>query len=221
MTTNSALHFEPSLANLERFAAIGSGGLLLMSGAMRRSASGWCLALLSAPFLYRGVTGQWPRRGRSNRSAHDDAREALAGDRGLHVRESIRLECPLDEVYRFWRELDNLPKFMTHLVRVTETEPGRSHWVAKGPGGVRVEWNAEIFNEVENKILAWRSLPGLRRRHRRIRQFRQRPRRPEHAGQREPAVRRHPPAGPGASSHSCSARRRRRPSAKTCGASSS
>ena len=160
MTTNSALHFEPSLANLERFAAIGSGGLLLMSGAMRRSASGWCLALLSAPFLYRGVTGQWPRRGRSNRSAHDDAREALAGARGLHVRESIRLECPLDEVYRFWRELDNLPKFMTHLVRVTETEPGQSHWVAKGPGGVRVEWNAEIFNEVENKILAWRSLPG-------------------------------------------------------------
>jgi uncharacterized membrane protein len=49
---------------------------------------------------------------------------------------------------------------MTHLVRVTETEPGRSHWVAKGPGGMRVEWNAEIFNEVENKILAWRSLPG-------------------------------------------------------------
>jgi uncharacterized membrane protein len=76
------------------------------------------------------------------------------------VRESIRLEVPLADVYRFWRRLDNLPQFMTHLDRVTEAENGTSHWVASGPAGVRVEWDAEIINEIENEVLAWRSLPG-------------------------------------------------------------
>src|SRR4029079_10328339 len=78
----------------------------------------------------------------------------------VHVRESIRLEVPLADVYRFWRRLENLPLFMTHLERVTEVSDGRSHWVAAGPGGLAVEWEAEIIHEVENKVLAWRSLPG-------------------------------------------------------------
>jgi uncharacterized membrane protein len=76
------------------------------------------------------------------------------------VRESIRLEVTLEAVYRFWRRLENLPQFMTHLERVTETGEGKSHWVASGPAGLAVEWDAEIINEVENQVIAWRSLPG-------------------------------------------------------------
>jgi uncharacterized membrane protein len=49
---------------------------------------------------------------------------------------------------------------MAHLKRVTETPDGRSHWVASGPAGLAVEWDAEVINEIENKVLAWRSLPG-------------------------------------------------------------
>ena len=49
---------------------------------------------------------------------------------------------------------------MSHLDQVTESSDRRSHWVTNGPGGVIVEWDAEIINEVENRILAWRSLPG-------------------------------------------------------------
>lgn len=64
------------------------------------------------------------------------------------------------EVYRFWRRLDNLPRFMTHLNRVTETPDGKSHWVAEAPAGLAVEWDAEVINERENEVLAWRSLPG-------------------------------------------------------------
>jgi len=84
---------------------------------------------------------------------------ALAGDRGFHVRESIRLEKPVDEVYRYWRQLANLPRFMSYLESVTDLGNGRSHWVAKGPAGVNVAWDAEIINEVENKVIGWRSLP--------------------------------------------------------------
>ena len=78
----------------------------------------------------------------------------------MHVRESIRLEVPLAEAYAFWRRLENLPRFMTHLDRVTESSNGRSHWVAVGPAGLAVEWDAEIINEVENNLIAWRSLAG-------------------------------------------------------------
>jgi uncharacterized membrane protein len=67
---------------------------------------------------------------------------------------------PVADVYRFWRRLENLPRFMTHLDRVTQTPDGRSHWVAVGPAGLAVEWDAEIINEVENQVIGWRSLPG-------------------------------------------------------------
>lgn len=149
----------PSLVDAENWLALGAGALLLLIGASRRSTVGACLAASSAPLLYRGITGRWPDV--LNGSAQPDStRTALGGDRGVHVQESIRLEVPVADVYRFWRRLDNLPQFLTHLDRVTEGADGRSHWVTSGPGGLAVEWDAEIINEVENKVLAWRSLPG-------------------------------------------------------------
>jgi uncharacterized membrane protein len=89
-----------------------------------------------------------------------DTKEALAGSAGIHVRESIRLELPIDEAYQFWRRLENLPRFMTHLKSVTETSPRHSHWVAEGPAGTTIEWDAEIINEVRGKVIGWRSLDG-------------------------------------------------------------
>jgi uncharacterized membrane protein len=153
------LYEPPSLAGVETLMALGAGAALLLLGVSRRSPVGVCLALSSAPLLYRGVTGRWPYAG-SGDEQPNSMKSALSGDRGVHVRESIRLEVPLADVYRFWRRLDNLPQFMTHLDRVTEAENGTSHWVASGPAGVRVEWDAEIINEIENEVLAWRSLPG-------------------------------------------------------------
>jgi uncharacterized membrane protein len=138
--------------------ALGAGAALLLVGVSRRSTLGACFAVASVPLMYRGITGRWPHI--PNRSRPDSTRAALGGDRGIHVRESIRLDVPVADVYRFWRRLENLPQFMTHLDRVTEAPDGTSHWVTSGPAGLTVEWDAEIINEVENKILAWRSLPG-------------------------------------------------------------
>ena len=87
-------------------------------------------------------------------------RAALGGERGIHVRESVRLEMPAADVYRFWRRLENLPRCMTYLHRMTETPDARSRRVAAGPAGLAVEWDAEIINEVETHVLAWQSLPG-------------------------------------------------------------
>lgn len=148
-----------SLADAEEWLALGSGALLLLIGASRRSRAGALLIASSVPLLYRGLTGQWPAVANLFTQS-GNTKTALSGDRGVHVRESIRVELPLPEVYGFWRRLENLPRFMTHLGRVTQGENGHSHWSAVGPLGLAVEWDAEIINDVENKLIAWRSLPG-------------------------------------------------------------
>ena len=159
MNAEAVYEPSPSVADAENWLALGTGALLLIVGASRRSVSGACLAASSLPLLYRGITGRWPTV--SNGHAHPDStRAALGGEQGVHVRESVRLELPVADVYRFWRRLENLPRLMTHLHRVTETADGRSHWVAAGPAGLTVEWDAEIINEVENKVIGWRSLTG-------------------------------------------------------------
>jgi len=156
----AALYDRPaSLIDAEKWLAFGSGALLLLAGVSRRSAVGGCFTISSAPLLYRGITGRWPDF-LNGRGEPDSTKIALRGPRGVHVRESVRLEVPVADVYRFWRRLENLPRFMAHLKQVKETAGGRSHWVARGPAGLAVEWNAEIINEVENRVLAWWSLPG-------------------------------------------------------------
>lgn len=147
----------PALSDAEDWLALGSGALLLIVGASRRSVVGTILMVSSAPLLYRGISGHWPTLPIG--FAQANTKTALGGERGVHVRESIRLELPLADVYRFWRRLENLPRFMMHLDHVTESPDGTSHWVAVGPGGLAVEWDAEVINEVENKLIAWRSLP--------------------------------------------------------------
>ncbi len=114
-----------SVGNGEKWLALGTGALLLCIGAYRRSAVGACLVVSSTPLLYRGVTGRWPTAFNGDDRA-DDTRTALAGDRGVHVRESFRLELPVQDVYRFWRRLEHLPRFMRHLERVTEVADGKS-----------------------------------------------------------------------------------------------
>ena len=153
------LNNSTSLADAENWLALGAGALLLLVGASRRSAVGACLAVSSTPLLYRGVTGHWPDV-LSGRVRPDSTKTVLSGERGVHVRESIQLEVPVADIYRFWRRLENLPRFMTHLHRVTERDDGTSHWVAAGPAGLAVEWEAKIINEIDNKLLAWQSLPG-------------------------------------------------------------
>jgi uncharacterized membrane protein len=155
-----ALHEQPiALKDAESCLALGAGALLLLVGASRRSAFGAGLAVSAAPLLYRGVMGYWPSfLGDGDRRV--DTKVARAADRGVRVLESVRLEMPVAVVFSHWRRLEQLPRFMSHLDQVTETSDGRSHWVAAGPAGLRVEWDAEITDEVHNHLLAWRSLPG-------------------------------------------------------------
>ncbi len=77
---------------------------------------------------------------------------------GIHVRRSITIGRPREEVYSFWHQFENLPRFMKHLESVTVTGNGRSHWVAKAPAGSNVEWDAETTADQPNELIAWHSL---------------------------------------------------------------
>jgi uncharacterized membrane protein len=82
------------------------------------------------------------------------------GQGAIHVSKSITIDRPVGEIYRFWRNLENLPRVMGHLESVREMPDGRSHWVAKGPAGAKVEWDAETLVDRENEIISWRSVEG-------------------------------------------------------------
>jgi len=94
----------------------------------------------------------------------DDATErrdmGAIRDGAKPVRAAVTVNRPRDEVYASWRQLENLPRFMRHLVDVREIDANRSHWTAKAPGGANVEWDAEIVDDRPNELLAWRSVEG-------------------------------------------------------------
>jgi uncharacterized membrane protein len=77
-----------------------------------------------------------------------------------HVTKSIVINSTPEELYQFWRGFEGLPQFMHHLESVRTTGEGRSHWVAKGPAGSTVEWDAEITEDRPNELIAWRSVEG-------------------------------------------------------------
>jgi uncharacterized membrane protein len=79
--------------------------------------------------------------------------------RGVYVTASLTINLPAERVYRFWRELPNLPRFMAHLESVDVREP-HAHFRARLPAGVRLEWDAEIVEDRENERIVWRSLSG-------------------------------------------------------------
>ena len=92
----------------------------------------------------------------------------------VHVSKVVTIKQSPETVYQFWRRLETLPQFMEHLEAVRVTDPRHSHWVAKAPGG-RVEWDAEITEDVPNERLAWQSLHGAEIENRGIVRFRPAP----------------------------------------------
>jgi uncharacterized membrane protein len=96
--------------------------------------------------------------GVSSAERHGPATSVPAGH-GVKVEKSIVINRPASDVYRYWRNLSNLPRFMQHI-RYISVQGKWSRWVAKGPLGFNVAWDAEIITDRPNEVIAWRSLEG-------------------------------------------------------------
>ncbi|HET8648643.1 MAG TPA: SRPBCC family protein, partial [Gemmatimonadales bacterium] len=91
---------------------------------------------------------------------HTSPVSSVARGEGVKLERRITVDRPAAELYRYWHNLENLPQFMEHLESVTVLDDRRSHWVSRAPAGARVEWDAEIHNDIPDELIAWRSLPG-------------------------------------------------------------
>jgi len=139
-------NWTPSL----RFAAGGLGGALLLHGLVKGGMVGLGSRLAGMALLVRST-------------ANREFRELVGVGCDAHLIEldkTIHIDAPVASVYAFWTNYSNFPRFMRHVKEVHDQGEGRSHWVAQGPGGVRVSWDAEITRNLPNQLMAWRSVPG-------------------------------------------------------------
>jgi uncharacterized membrane protein len=150
----------PNVGEAERWLSVLGGGFLALQGLRRGTLAGLGLAAVGGGLIYRGLSGHshvYGALGLDTR-AHGPATSVRAGQ-GYKVACALTIGRPPEELYRFWRNFENLPRIMPDLLSV-KVEGNRSHWVARGPAGSRAEWDAEIHNEEPNRLIAWRSLEG-------------------------------------------------------------
>jgi uncharacterized membrane protein len=126
------------------------GGLLVIQGVRTRGAKGKVLGAVGSGLLARAA---------GNLGAH-----RLMGTgqsrKTIEVEKTISVDAPVEQVWDVWSRFENFPRFMTHLCEVQRLDEDRSHWVAVGPAGVPVEWDAVVTEWVPQQFLGWSSVEG-------------------------------------------------------------
>jgi uncharacterized membrane protein len=150
--------YKPNISATGRLASTIAGAALTAVGYQR---SNRALGLLGAGLIVRGVGGWCPVTAvvdRDSFSESEPTKRHLRGSGGVMFEHALTIDRPVDEVYAYWRNLENLPRFMQHLEEVDVVDHVRSRWVARGPLGVRVEWDAQIINDIPPTLLSWKSV---------------------------------------------------------------
>jgi len=157
---------EVNVGRTERIASAVGGAALAALGARERGVRGAVLGLLGLALVHRGASGHCAvygtmgvdtagHGGRRRRPADGTAEEA-----GISVSASITVKRPAEELYAFWRDFRNAPRYMDRIVRVEVLDELRSRWTASGPTGQSWEWESEVTEDVPGALIAWESLPG-------------------------------------------------------------
>lgn len=136
-----------------RVLAGGAGASLLLASARARRGIGLLLGLSGTALLARAATNR------------DVASLLGLGPRGITVQKTIHVAAPVDQVFAFWTDYQNFPRFMHNVREVVPMPANRSRWVVAGPAGVPVEWTAEVSHVVPGERIEWRSVGGAGVRH--------------------------------------------------------
>lgn len=140
----------------ERVVSMLGGSVLTLYGLTRGSLKGLLMAAAGGGLLYRGASGHCP-----SYQAMGVDRTAEEPSNEIRISEAVTVERSRGEVYDFWRDLENLPRFMRHLESVRSMDGNRSVWTARAPKGMdTLTWEAEITEDRPGEVIAWRSLPG-------------------------------------------------------------
>ena len=151
---NSLKLTNPNVSRSERLISILAGSYLLYDALLKDKKS-ITEAALSGYLLYRGITGSCAFYNAIGKTKPDNR------SRNVNIQLTQEVDKPREEVYNFWRNLENLPLFMQHLENVNALNDTITVWEAKMPVGMgNLRWKSTIVEEKENEILGWKSLPG-------------------------------------------------------------
>lgn len=150
-----------NVSEAERLLSTMGGGLLAWLAIKQGGLLGTGLALVGGGLIYRGLSGHCPMYaalGKNSAPRHSPQASVAAGH-GFKITQAIAINASAEDLFNIWRDFENLPRFMSHLVRI-KARRNRSHWVARGPAGTAIAWDAEIVTEDPGRMIAWRSLDG-------------------------------------------------------------
>ncbi|MGV3508510.1 MAG: SRPBCC family protein [Sphingobacteriaceae bacterium] len=160
-TGNTENHFnlrdeDINLNTPERIFSVVAGSFLLYSGIkslFRSPLTGVSKLVAAGTLLSRGASGYCP--------IYDQLGADSTKPEVINIKQQLTVNKPREEVYQFWRKLENLPLFMRHIESVEETDAIHSRWKAKFAKNVPpVSWNAEIVKEIPNHFIGWHSVKG-------------------------------------------------------------
>ena len=152
-----------NISDLERAGSAALGGGMIAIG-LDGDGPGPISLIAGGYLLYRAATGNCPvyQLLGVNTAPKLPKRKSLASNPGAggEVVHAVIVNKSAQECYRYWHHFENLPRFLMHLVKVTRGEGRVSHWVAQGPLGMRLEWDAETTLDITNREIAWKSTPN-------------------------------------------------------------
>lgn len=143
------------------------GGLLLRGLRGRSGVMGSVTALTGIALLNRAANGYCPAYHAMGMSTRDRSDTSLLGrpkvhtDRAIKIKQSITVQRPARDLYRYWRQVENLSHVMSHIRSVVAINQHQSHWIVETlPLAPEIAWDAEIINEVDDERIGWRTLKG-------------------------------------------------------------
>ncbi len=177
----SGAHFAPSqqrpnVDQTERQIAVVAGGALLLHALFSRSPLRMLTGALGGALIWHGQSqrspiyeafdlnsarsGQWRPAGQpSHQEAQRQRTQPPVRPNAIEIERAVTVNKSAEELYTYWRKLENLPNFMEHLERVEQLDQQRSRWTARLLGGLPVSWEAEITSDQPNRQIAWQTLP--------------------------------------------------------------
>lgn len=160
---SNAAHSHTNVHPAERIivGVLGAGLVTFALMKNRRNKTSAGLATLGVGLIARGVTGFAPEYAllRTGTTGLSNGRNAtIPHGQGIKVERAFNINRPANELYEFWRNFENLPRFMHHLESVEVQGPARSRWTVNAPLGRTVAWDAEVINDVPGQLIAWKSL---------------------------------------------------------------
>ncbi len=156
-----------NVSKTERVASTTAGGALIAYGVKRKDWIGALLAVAGGALAYRGATGHCQVYDALNFNTNDKSlTERVKNtasnwlEQTVEVEKTVTINKPAAELYKFWRNFENLPQFMDHLEAVKVIDDKHSEWTAKAPLGRQVHWKATVTNDMENRRINWQSDEG-------------------------------------------------------------